>query len=119
MLKIKKVIFFLAIIFLGIKGNSQENKDSTRIFLPISIYSRNLNVSNVNSWQDLNDKLDLVSYKFVKVDLKDIEGGFFSFSPKNLNRTPTTYIYDDYKKAYLNRQIFKGYDLRTLPWLTN
>ncbi len=113
----KKVILFLLILIFVAKGFSQENNYTTKTKLPSSLYITQLSFFDATS--NINKKLDLTSFKFVILNKKDIEDGFFTFSLKNLKRTSTSYIYDDYKYVYLDRYIFKGYDLRKLPEIRN
>ena len=113
-----KLLITTLILLLGINGFSQEDISTTKSTLPNSLYLVSSKLS-FETQQNINSRLDLTSFKFVELNKKDIEDGFFSFSLKNLKRTPTAYIYDDYKYVYLDRYIFKGYDLRKLPEINN
>jgi len=119
----KKLIIALILIVLAIKGFSQnENKPIKN--LPISIYSIQIQHQLfLNNSFYINDNLNLKHLNFITLDIDDIKDGFFSFSPENIKSITPNFIDSEYQEIYrninLDKYIFKGYDLRNLPWLTN
>jgi len=119
----RKLIIVLILMLLALNGFSQnENKPIKN--LPISIYAIQIQpqLFLTNSFY-INDKLSLKHLNFITLDIDDIKNGFFSFSPENIKRITPNFIDSEYQEIYrninLNKYIFKGYDLRNLPWLTN
>ena len=113
-MKLKIKLLLLVLSFSGLLCYSQLDEK-----LPMSVYTssvdeNHLNFNKINS----NQKVFLVieSYRFPKVDMDDIEDGFFSVSCYNLFTKPTVYVYDSYNKVIFNKVFFKGFDLRKMHW---
>ncbi|NLP57436.1 hypothetical protein [Lutibacter sp. B1] len=110
----KKILVFILLILCFNIGFSQEKNDS----LPYSIYTSSNLSSNFNKY-NLNKTLNLTSFKFVSLDVSNIEDGLFTISYNNLNKTPSKYIYDTYMDIYQNlnlkKSFFKVSDLYIVP----
>jgi hypothetical protein len=76
--------------------------------IPQSIYSFNEPI-NLNSNYSINKKLNLKSYSFVKIDIEDIENGYFTIPFCDLKNIPSSYIYDTYSKIQDNLNIKKSF----------
>jgi hypothetical protein len=91
---------------------SQGKKYSKSI--PQSIYSFDETI-NLNSNYSINEKLNLKSYSFVKIDINDIEDGYFTISFQDTDKVPSKLIYDSYIDIYndlnLKKSFFKIADL--------
>ncbi|MBI9040161.1 hypothetical protein [Lutibacter sp.] len=98
------LVFFTSVIF------SQEIKKT----IPVSIYTNNAEFTDLISTFNIHKKLNLTSYKFMFLAVKNLEEGNFNISFYNIN-SPSMYIYETYTKVYqtaqLQRSFFKVSDL--------
>lgn len=103
----KTTIVSIFLLLVTITCFSQEkNKE---IILPQSIYLTTIEISNFNSKYSINKKLNLNAFKFLVLDLKTIEEGYFTIPFYSINNTPTEYIYDSYNKIFDNLQLQKSF----------
>lgn len=111
----KTEIIFILMLLTVFTCFSQGKKKSK--FLPLSIYSTTETI-NLNSNYSINKKLNLKSFKFVTLDIQDIEDGYFSIWFQNIDRTPSKFIYESYVDIYndlnLKKSFFKISDLYRL-----
>lgn len=105
MLLHKTKIISILLLLVAITCFSQE-KDK-EIVLPLSIYVTTPEIPSFNTKYTINKKLNLNSFKFVTLDLKSIEEGYFTI-PITTN-SPSKYIYDSYKKVFDNLQLQKAF----------
>lgn len=112
----KNRILFIVILFFAFKANSQVKNDTIKKNMPVSIYNVSQQTLTLTSKYSINQMLHLTSFKFVTLDMSNIENGFFSVSFDNLKRKPSAYIYDSYQTIYQNKALtstfFYGYDLK-------
>ncbi len=102
-----KAITFLFSILLAANVVSQEiDKSDNKFILPTSIYASSLdNSKELNSALQINNKLNLTSFKFTLLNVEDIRSGKFSILTDNIGRQPTKYIYDTYTKKAIDKAI--------------
>lgn len=102
----KNITFVLIFIWiLPFHGQSKKVNQ----FKPLSIYTLSSKVLDMsNSYSSLNEKLKLSDYQFVIVNQLDIELNQISINSRNLGRTPTQWIHDDYFK-YRDEHLLKGF----------
>jgi hypothetical protein len=106
--------FALAFIFLfSISINSQQITKSPSK-KPISIYTFSNFLNDENSFSAINKKLKLANLNFVFVDEIAMDLNQFSFDFIDLGKTPTAFIYDDYKR-YQDQNLLKGFLLKNDP----
>lgn len=112
----KTKLYFLAFLFLiSLTINAQETDKKTPK-KPASIYTFSAFSNDKNSFSAINKKLNLDNLNFVYVngfDI-DIDSNPFSVEYKDLGKTPTAFIYDDYKR-YQDRNLLKGFLLKNDP----
>jgi len=106
-----KTYTLLSFLFLSvISGFSQEKINSTeKLLLPKSIYSPINNSSTINSSFNINNRLKLNSLKFITLDVQDIEDGYFTISFRNLDKTPSRFIYESYVAIYNDLNLKKSF----------
>ena len=122
MISIIKYLLLLCILLFASNSFSQE--EITRFNkkkLPESIYSTSLNLnSDLNSFYNINKKLNFKSYKFVLLDVHCIEEGYFTIPFQSFDKVPTSYIFDTYQKIYhiqdLQKSFFKLADLYNIHY---
>ena len=90
----KTTIVLIFLLLVTITCFSQ--KKSKEIVLPQSIYLTSIETSNFNSKYSINKKLNLNAVKFLVLDLKTIEEGYFKIPLYSLYNSPSKYIYDSY-----------------------
>jgi hypothetical protein len=106
--------FALAFIFLfSISINSQQITKSPSK-KPVSIYTFSNFLNDENSFSAINKKLKLANLNFVFVDEIAMDLNQFSFDFIDLGKTPTAFIYDDYKR-YQDQNLLKGFLLKNDP----
>jgi hypothetical protein len=106
--------FALAFIFLfSISINSQQIAKSPSE-KPVSIYTFSNFLNDENSFSAINKKLKLANLNFVFVDEIAMDLNQFSFDFIDLGKTPTAFIYDDYKR-YQDQNLLKGFLLKNDP----
>jgi hypothetical protein len=106
--------FALAFIFLfSISINSQQITKSPSK-KPVSIYTFSNFLNGENSFSAINKKLKLANLNFVFVDEIAMDLNQFSFDFIDLGKTPTAFIYDDYKR-YQDQNLLKGFLLKNDP----
>ncbi len=103
----KTKIASILLLFSTIACFSQEKNKET--LLPQSIYLTTFETPSFNSKYTINKKLNLNSFKFLILDLKTIEEGYFTIPFYSINNTPTKYIYDSYNKIFDNLQLQKSF----------
>lgn len=112
-------VFLFTIATAGFSQEKAKNITAKKT-LPKSIYTSSTQTFDLNRKYQINKNLNLTSFKFVQLNFKDIEDGYFSASYSNLNKKPSKYIFDDYIKIYRNRtfkqNFFEGFDLNKLPF---
>jgi hypothetical protein len=105
---------FLVLIFLFSISINGQNIDENLSKKPVSIYTFSNFLTSENSFSAINKKLKLVNLSFVMVDGIDLDLNRFSVDFKNLGKTPTAFIYDDYKR-YQDKNLLKGFLLKNDP----
>ncbi|PQB08339.1 hypothetical protein BST83_15305 [Polaribacter filamentus] len=105
---------FLALIFLFSISINGQNSDKNLSKKPASIYTFSNFLNSKNSFSAINKKLKLVNLSFVIVDGIDIDLNRFSVDFNDLGKTPTAFIYDDYKR-YQDKNLLKGFLLKNDP----
>jgi hypothetical protein len=102
-----KYLLFTALFLIGFSVSAQSTT-STSTKKPASIYSFSNVMNNSNSFSAVNKKLRLLKLDFVIVDQIDIDTRRFSIDVKDIGKTPTAFIYDDYRK-YQDENLLKGF----------
>jgi hypothetical protein len=105
---------FLVLIFLFSISINGQNIDENLSKKPVSIYTFSNFLTSENSFSAINKKLKLVNLSFVMVDGIDLDLNRFSVDFKDLGKTPTAFIYDDYQR-YQDRNLLKGFLLKNDP----
>jgi hypothetical protein len=105
---------FLVLIFLFSISINGQNIDENLSKKPVSIYTFSNFLTSENSFSAINKKLKLVNLSFVMVDGIDLDLNRFSVDFKDLGKTPTAFIYDDYKR-YQDKNLLKGFLLKNDP----
>jgi len=107
---IKKEFVFFFLFFWSFFAFSQEQlSDSINSKIPVSIYSSITFSTDLNSRLNISNRLNLTSYKFLFLDKKNIEEGYFTIPMYNIGLSPTEYIYDSYNEIYHNLQLQKSF----------
>jgi len=107
MLKNNILIVFLC--FIVVKSFSQENNATEETnTIPKSIYSHMSTPNSYNNIVNLNERLKLNSYKFVFIDEKSVENGYFTISVNNPFKT-SKYSLDTYKKIQNKLDLEKSF----------
>ncbi|REE80670.1 hypothetical protein BX611_2319 [Lutibacter oceani] len=118
---LKKPFLIIAVLFFSIGTSfSQEiNIDFENPFLPKSIYSLNISTETSSPF-NINNKLNLKQYKFVVLNTKNLEEGYFTIPIENMGKIPSKYIFDTYQKIYNNMKLkssfFNVSDLYRVPF---
>jgi len=111
MLKSFKKLSPLILIFQITFGFSQEYEriiNDTKI--PTSIYQFSSKIStDINSSLNINDRLNLKSFKFIFLDEKSIEEGYFTIPLCKLSQSPTKFVYDSYNRIYQNAALKESF----------
>ena len=110
----KTKLYFLAFLFLISLTINAQKTDKKTPKKPASIYTFSAFSNDKNSFSAINKKLNLDNLNFVYVDRFDIDSNPFSVEYKDLGKTPTAFIYDDYKR-YQDRNLLKGFLLKNDP----
>tara|TARA_R110001592_G_scaffold20317_9_gene82663 strand:- start:3081 stop:3458 length:378 start_codon:yes stop_codon:yes gene_type:complete len=105
---------FLVLIFLFSISINGQNIDEHLSKKPVSIYTFSNFLTSENSFSAINKKLKLVNLSFVMVDGIDLDLNRFSVDFNDVGKTPTAFIYDDYKR-YQDRNLLKGFLLKNDP----
>ena len=106
------VLFFSCIFSLSAQENKKNSKN-----LPVSIYTF-IPAKNLNSFSIINKKLNLSNFDFVYANSLDIDYNLFSLDFRNMGKTPSEFIYDDYKR-YQNNNLLKGFLRKNDPTRRN
>lgn len=77
--------------------------------LPVSIYSSNSDFIDLNSTYAINKKLNLTTFKFMYLNIRNIEEGYYTIPFYNINNAPSSYIYETYNKVYQTAQLQKSF----------
>lgn len=110
----KNSYFFIALFVLfSVTLNAQVGQ-KTAPKKPTSIYTFSNIIKNKNSISGINKKLNLHNFDFLIVDPLDIDSNRFSINMKDICRTPSIYIYDDYIK-YRDENLLKGFLMKNDP----
>jgi len=110
MKSIKKEIVFIILFFSTFFMFSQEQQsDYLKTKVPFSIYSSAKLSTDLNSSLNINNRLNLTSYKFLILDKRSIEEGYFTIPFYNIGLSPSEYIYDSYNQIYNNLQLQKAF----------
>ena len=75
--------------------------------LPKSIYSKNF-LTKKNSTFLTNNKLNLKQYKFVYLDVKSIEDGYFTIPLKNISK-PSDFVFETFKDLQNKRNLEQSF----------
>ena len=102
-----KYLLFTVLFLISISVTAQ-NTTNTMTKKPASIYSFSNVMNNSNSFSTVNKKLRLLKLDFVIVDQIDIDSRRFSVEVNNINKAPTAFIYEDYRK-YQDENLLKGF----------
>jgi hypothetical protein len=105
----KTCILLPFVLLTVVSGFSQKKTTSIKKpLLPKSIYSINSH-NKINHSFSINNQLNLKSFKFITLDVEDIEDGYFSISFQNLNKKPTKFIYESYMDIYNDLNLKKSF----------
>ena len=121
MLLNKKGCLLIIALSITVLGFSQ-NKEAVSIdsVIPKSIYFTNPEFLYMNSDFNLNNRLQLNNYKFVFLNVNDMEDGYYRIPFTSLWNPPSSYIFDSYQKIYhnlnLKKSFFKVSKLYDLPY---
>jgi len=110
MLLNKKGFVVFVAISITVLGFSQNKtmvlRDSV---IPSSIYFAKPEFLYINSDFNLNNRLQLNNYKFVLLNVNDIEDGYYAIPFSSLWNPPSSYIFDSYQKIYHNLNLKKSF----------
>jgi len=102
--------FYLLVVFFITYNTcfAQEVKvSSEKTTLPKSIYSKDI-LNNQHSTFITNNKLNLKQYKFVFVDVNNVEDGYFSIPLKNINKA-SNFVFETYKDIQNKRDLEQSF----------
>lgn len=102
--------FYLLVVFFIAYNTcfSQEVKiDSVTALLPKSIYSKNI-LNDENSTFLTNNKLSLKQYKFVFIDVKSIDDGYFTIPLKHISK-PSDFVFETFKDIQNTRNLEQSF----------
>ena len=111
-MKNKLLLLVLTLLF-SITINAQKTASNLPIKNP-SIYTSYQLYNDENDFTAINKKLKLNNFKFVFVNLSDLEYDRLSVDLYSLYNTPSNFIFDDYKR-YQDRYLLKGFLLKNDP----
>jgi hypothetical protein len=107
---IKYLLLICLFSFATYSFSQEKIKNINKTFLPESIYSSSLNQnSDLNSFYNINKKLNLKSYKFAIINPISIEEGYFTIPFQNFDKVPTSYIFETYQDLYHNQDLKKSF----------
>jgi hypothetical protein len=110
----KTTYYFSALILLlSITINAQE-VDENQAKKPASIYTFSAFSNDENSFSAIQKKLKLYNFSFVFMNAIALDLNQFSIDFKDVGKTPSAFIYDDYKR-YQDRNLLKGFLLKNDP----
>jgi len=108
------VLFLITIHFF-----SQEVVTVKPNLTPTSIFTSLKLDTDINNYYNINKKLNLRSYSFVFIDVKNIEEGYFTIPFNNFKHPPSNYIFETYQDIYhtmnLKQSFFKVSNLYKVP----
>ena len=107
--KINFTFITLFIISFSVKAQ-KNNLDSKH--LPTSIYTFNSFTKDTHSFSSINKKLNLTNFEFVYAE--DLDYNQFTMRFKNIGKTPSEFIYDDYN-SFQNNNLLKGFLMKYDP----
>lgn len=111
----KQLVTFLFLLSISLGFAQEEKNDTSKKEIPASIYTATQISTNLNSALNINERLNLRSYKFLVLDEQNIERGYFTTPLFNKKLTTSNYIYDTYNKIHqksvLEAAFFKISDL--------
>jgi radical SAM superfamily enzyme YgiQ (UPF0313 family) len=111
-MKVKYSFLLLIFLFsLSIKGQIIDEYSSKK---PLSIYTFTDFSNSKNNFSAINKKLKLKNLNFMLMDAFDPTQNWFSVDYKDLGKTPTALMYEDYKR-YLDRNILNAFLLKNDP----
>lgn len=102
-------LFLVAFLLFSITLQAQKTAKK-----PTSIYTFSKFSDDKNGFSAINKRLKLKNFNFVFVDVVDLDLNQFSVDTNNLYKTPSEFIFDDYKR-YQNRNLLKGFLLKNDP----
>jgi len=105
----KKLFLLGGLLFFSIVASfsQQINNESENLFLPKSIYSLNISTKDVSAF-NIQNKLNIKQYKFIPLNVYNIEDGYFSIPLKNIKK-PSDFIFETYKDKYAKRNLEKSF----------
>lgn len=111
----RKTCLFLCLSSIYFGFTQERKQDSVTSKIPNSLYTSVKISPDLNSAFHINQRLQLNSYKFMVLDEKSIEAGYFTIPMYNIYQSPTEYIYDSYNKINhtlnLQKAFYKVSDL--------
>lgn len=108
-----KKIFLPVVLFMCVSFYAQRI-ETTPQRMPNSIYTFSALKKDVNSISSINKRLKLTYFEFVIISIDDIENNMVSLNSRNIGKTPSAFIYDDYKR-YQNNNLLKGFLIKNDP----
>lgn len=107
---LKNTILFVFLYFVALKSFSQEITVAKQAkIIPKSIYSQITTSSNFNAIVNLNERLKLNSYKFVYINEKNIENGYFTVPLNTTFKATSKFSLDTYKKIKDRLELEKSF----------
>lgn len=111
----QKIIPLLFLLTVSVVFSQKNKKTIIKKKIPASIYTATQISNNLNSLLNINNRLNLKSYKFIVLDETSIEMGNFLIPLYNKKLGVSNYIYDTYNKIHeksvLEASFFKISDL--------
>lgn len=106
---LKNNILLVFLCFIVLKSFSQEiNTTNETNTIPKSIYSYISLPNSYNNFINLNERLKLNSYKFLFINEKSVENGYFTITLNNPFKT-SKYSLDTYKKIQNKLDLEKSF----------
>ena len=105
----KGFVVFVAISITLIGFSQNKNKVLRDSVIPSSIYFSKPEFLYIYNDFNLNKRLQLNNYKFVFLNVKDIEDGYYAIPFTSLWNPPSSYIFDSYQEIYHNLNLKKSF----------
>ena len=105
----KGFVIFVALSITVLGFSQNKNMVLRDSVIPKSIYLTKPEFLYINSDFNLNKRLQLNNYKFVFLNVKDIEDGYYVIPFTNFGNSPSSYIFDSYQEIYHNLNLRKSF----------
>jgi hypothetical protein len=105
----KELLFIFAISITALGFSQNKNKVFIDTVIPKSIYLAKPDFLYFNSNFNLDKRIQLNNFKFVFLNVNDIEDGYYVIPFESFWNPPSSYIFDSYQEIYHNMNLKKSF----------